>query len=73
MSIVKPGPNVPVVMANGLIDPVWNEFFERVTKKLNELDVRGLAGLPDVEQATPTDGDVLIWVDDSGQFEYGSN
>lgn len=73
MSIVKPGPNVPVVMANGLIDPVWNEFFENVTKKLNELDVRGLADLPDVEQATPSDGDVLIWVDDSGQFEYGSN
>jgi hypothetical protein len=73
MSIVKPGPNVPVVMANGLIDPVWNEFFERVTRKLNELDLRGLADLPDVEQATPTDGDVLIWVDDSGQFEYGSN
>lgn len=73
MSIVKPGPNVPVVMANGLIDPVWNEFFERVTKKLNELDVRGLADLPDVETGSPSDGEVLIWVAANSQFEYGAN
>lgn len=73
MSITKPGPNVPVIMTNGLIDPVWNEFFEAVTKKINELDVRGLADLPDVESATPSDGDVLIWVDANDQFEYGAN
>lgn len=73
MSIVKPGPNVPVVMTNGLIDPVWNEFFERVTKKLNELDVRGLADLPDVERAAPSNGEVLIWVDANSRFEYGAN
>lgn len=65
---IKPLPDesVPVVLAGGVINPVWYEYFrsrERV----------GLSNLPDVKLTAIANGQVPIWDSSTSKWKNGAN
>lgn len=65
---IKPIPNqtVPVILAGGVINPVWYEYFK-------SRETVGLANLPDVKLTALADTEVLIWNAADAKFENGAN
>lgn len=66
MKATLPGPHVPLVGPDGLINPVWYRYFA-------DHERLGLAGLADVENGAPANGEVPIFNATSKKFEFGAN
>lgn len=67
MKIALPGYDVPLVLQNGLINPVWYAFFDAIVK-------RGVLDAPDVDNSTPIiDGQVLVYDGPAKKLKPGSN
>lgn len=65
---IKPIPNqtVPVILADGVMNPVWYQYFQ-------SRETVGLSNLPDVKLTALANGQVPIWNAADGKWENGAN
>jgi hypothetical protein len=72
---IKPLPSATEapILPSGLWNPVWYSYFTQLDGLVRKLNVRGILSLPGVELPAPiTDGQVLVFDDDSQTFKPGS-
>lgn len=67
MKIDIPDYNVPFLLPNGLVNPVWYEKLKLVFEKRNLVD------LVDVDPASLANGDSPVWNSATEKFEFVAN
>lgn len=63
MKIEAPGPDVPIQLEDGTVNPLWYVFFTK----------RGVLDMPDVDAAGITNNQVLIFNGTTRKLKPGSN
>lgn len=65
-----PGPNIPVIdPSTGLMTRDWYRYWIVADPILRGTVALTLNDLADIDAATPTDGDVLTWVDADNRWK----
>lgn len=67
MKVVLPAQDEPLVLAGGVVNPIWYAFFSAMVK-------RGVLDLSDVDNSTAiTNGQVLVYNSTAKKLKPGTN